>query len=94
VHFRNRRYGFSQTTWPATGVPEKYAAVIGILDRLKIMASKQVPPRALVQVNKRAAAQYLGCKCVPMRVLRVPHEQLRRGPIVCGTCWRFFLPGA
>src|ERR1035438_5230978 len=40
VHFRNRRYGFAQTTWPTSGVPPKYCGAIELLGQFTIMASK------------------------------------------------------
>jgi hypothetical protein len=94
-HFLNRRYGFSLTTWPTDGVPTRYQGVLGTLGQLAVVASKQLPPRVRPPDRKKPiSGQLLGCKCSPIRILRVSQHQVQRGPIMCGVCGVPFLPGA
>lgn len=92
VHFLNRRYGFSVTTWPATGIPEKYRHILGTLGRFGIVGSRRLPPR-VVPAPPRKLSRWvtLRCECDPARAIHVTPCDLRRGSIACGICGTDFV---
>lgn len=88
VGFLNRRYGFTLTDWPVSGVPSAYQTVLEILGRLQVVATKRLPSRPGLAGRGKAlgGGLVLGCRCRPIRKLRVPRGELQRGSIVCGEC--------
>jgi hypothetical protein len=93
VHFLNRRYGFCVTTWPASGVPEKYRGVLETLSQFAVVASNQLPRHAAPPpAKKQVPWVVLRCACAPVRITRAQPEELHRGEIVCAACGERFPP--
>jgi hypothetical protein len=93
VHFLNRRYGHCVTTWPVSGVPEKYRSVLGTLSQFAVVTSRRLPPHvAPAVVKKQVPWISLRCACSPARFLRCHPRELNLGKVICGVCDEQFWP--
>lgn len=87
--FMNRRYGWSATGWPPSGVPDRYRPVVSLI-------RKEMPAGAVGQPVRRTRRTVtrvtLLCRCATARSLTMELDLWRQGPVVCSLCKTAFSP--
>jgi hypothetical protein len=87
--FRNRRYGWALTQWPAAGVPERYQPILYLLTRALPWGTQahRLQRQRLPGAKTPAAGHTkLLCQCAKPRGIYVSQAVKAAGGIVCLFC--------
>lgn len=90
--FLNTRYGWTVTSWPPSGVPNRYKPIIALL-RGKLPAGTETSPKYKIKGRRLPATGHtmLVCKCAGgTRSVYVKKSVLEAGGIVCSFCGQEF----
>ena len=91
--FVNTRRGWSQTAWPASGVPERYRSIVKYLKRAMPFGTggfaRVLRPG---RPTPRSGHTRLAFRCDRPRSIYVRNSAMREGGIVCRLCASEFLP--
>lgn len=92
--FHNTRYGFVLTSWPASGVPDRYKSIVQLLQsRLPAGTGAQLQKQIKGRDLPRSGHTLLACRCLPVyRTVYVKKSVLEIGGVVCALCGSEFKP--
>jgi hypothetical protein len=89
--YHNRRYGWTITDWPATGMPEQYRGVVRVLARLPFGGGTPLRRRPEGRPPPPFSLVRLRCACTPARTILVARSKDTDG-ISCTRCQSEFQP--
>lgn len=90
--FLNSRYGWTITSWPASGAPSRYKKVVAIVRKqLPAGTGEWQPSKAKSKPLPMSGHRMLACECED-RTIYVKKSVLEAGGVVCAFCGREFKP--
>jgi hypothetical protein len=92
--FCNTRYGWTNTAWPATGVPHRYSTILQGLERDLPLGTAESARVSLVTKKElpRPGHLVLRCHCRVPRRIYVSRQSALAGGICCDICSARFEP--